>query len=116
MCEEFIAAKNRQNLFYSNWGRLREGEPHMRIARLIFVGSIAALAATAVPALAKNSNSPANANAQKIEDKPVAAGCHAYQQAPDGSWTPLPCQEAGPTSQATTQHRSVTRTPDEEAR
>jgi hypothetical protein len=31
----------------------------MRIAGLIFVGSIAALAATTVPALAKNSNSPA---------------------------------------------------------
>jgi hypothetical protein len=92
----------------------------MRITRLIFAGSIAALAAVTTPALAKNSNSnsnfPANANAQKIEDKQVAQGCHAYQQAPDGSWVPLPCQEAGPTSQALTPHKSVTRTPDEEAR
>lgn len=88
----------------------------MRIARLIFVGSIAALAVAAAPAPAKNSNSAANANAQKVEDTPVAQGCHAYQQAPDGSWTSLPCQEGGPTSQAPTPHKSGTRSPDEETR
>jgi hypothetical protein len=90
----------------------------MRIAGLIFAGSITALAVAAAPVLARNSthNSSANANAQKVEDTPVAQGCHAYQQAPDGSWTPLPCQEAGPTSQAPTQPKSVTRTPDEETR
>ncbi|MGB9115019.1 hypothetical protein [Bradyrhizobium sp.] len=79
----------------------------MRIAGLIFAGSIATLAAATTPALAKNSNSnsTANANAQKIDDQPVAQGCHAYQQAPDGSWVPLPCQEAGPTSQAPTPHK-----------
>ena len=90
----------------------------MRIAGLIFAGSIAALAAATAPAVAKNSNSysPANANAQKIDDQPLAQGCHAYQQAPDGSWVPLPCQEAGPTSQATTKPKSVTRTPVEETR
>jgi hypothetical protein len=75
----------------------------MRIARLIFVGSIAVLAVLATPALAKNSNSnPANANAQKVDDKPAAQGCHAYQMGPDGSWVELPCQEVGPTSQAPT--------------
>jgi hypothetical protein len=79
----------------------------MRIARLIFAGSIAVLAGLAAPAPAKNSNSPANANAQKIEDPPASTGCHAYQQAPDGSWTPLPCQEAGPTSQAPTHGKSA---------
>ena len=57
----------------------------MRIARLIFAGSIAALAVASAPALAKNSNSASNANAQKVEDTPVAQGCHAYQQAPDGT-------------------------------
>jgi hypothetical protein len=88
----------------------------MRIAGLIFAGTIAALAAATTPALAKNSNSPANANAEKVDDKLVAQGCHAYQQAPDGSWVPLPCQEAGPTSQASTPHKSSTRTPDEETR
>lgn len=88
----------------------------MRIAGLIFAGSIAALAVAAAPALAKNSTHNSNANAQKVEDTPVARGCHAYQQAPDGSWVQLPCQEAGPTSQAPTPHKSVTRTPDEETR
>lgn len=89
----------------------------MRIARMIFVGSIAALTVTTAPALAKNSNSNAsNTNAQKVEDKPASTGCHAYQQAPDGSWTPLPCQEAGPRAQVPTQHTSATRTPDEEIR
>jgi hypothetical protein len=89
----------------------------MRVARMIFVGSVAAFAVATAPLLAKNSNSSAsNANAQKVEDKPASTGCHAYQQAPDGSWTPLPCQEAGPTAQAPTQHTSATRTPDEETR
>lgn len=88
----------------------------MRIARLIFVGSIAALAVAAAPALAKNSNSAANANAQKVEDTPVAQGCHAYQQAPDGSWTALSCQEGGPSSQAPTHGKSATRAADEETR
>jgi hypothetical protein len=95
----------------------QHGEPPMRIARLIFVGSIAVLAVLATPALARNSNSnPSNANAQKVDDKPASQGCHAYQQAHDGSWVQLPCQEVGPTSQAPTQHKSATRIPDEEAR
>ena len=88
----------------------------MRIACLIFAGSIAALAGLTAPAPAKNSNSPANANAQKIEDTPVAQGCHAYQQAPGGSWTPLPCQEVGPTSQAGMPPKSAARHPDEDSR
>lgn len=88
----------------------------MRIAQLIFVGSIAVLAGLAAPALAKNSNSPANANAHKVDDKPASTGCHAYQQAPDGSWIELPCQEAGPTSQAAMPPRSEARYPDEDSR
>lgn len=88
----------------------------MRIARLIFVGSIIALAGLTAPALAKNSNSPVNADARKIEGTPAAQGCHAYQQAPDGSWTQLPCQEAGSTSQGSMPGKSVTRAPDEETR
>jgi hypothetical protein len=61
----------------------------MRIAELIFVGSLAALVLVAAPALAKNSEG------QKTEDKPASASCNAYQRAPDGSWTPLPCGEMG---------------------
>ena len=59
----------------------------MRIAKSIFVGSLAAL--VAAPALAKNSDG------QKTEDKPASTSCKAYQRAPDGSWTPLPCGETG---------------------
>ncbi|MGZ5874864.1 MAG: hypothetical protein ACXWKP_22410 [Bradyrhizobium sp.] len=90
----------------------------MRIARLIFVGSIAVLAAVTAPALARNSNlnSHANANAQRVEDKPAAQGCHAYQKAPDGSWVQLSCQEVGPTAQAPAHGKSATRIPDEETR
>jgi hypothetical protein len=66
----------------------REWGLNMRIAQLIVAGSVAALALTA-PALAKNSES------QKSEDKTTSTSCHAYQQAADGSWTALPCQEAG---------------------
>ena len=54
--------------------------------------------------------------AQKIEDKPAAQGCHAYQQAADGSWVELPCQEVGPPSQTPTRGKSATRAPDEETR
>jgi hypothetical protein len=89
----------------------------MRIARLISVGSIAVLTAL-TPALAKNSSSSSNAdaNAQKVEDNPAARGCHAYQKAADGSWVQLPCQEVGPTSQSSKPHKSATRSPDEGAR
>jgi len=59
----------------------------MRIAKSIFVGSLAAL--VAAPALAKSSDG------QKTEDKPASTSCKAYQRAPDGSWTPLPCGEIG---------------------
>ena len=88
----------------------------MQVARLIFAGSIAL--AAGLTALAKNANlnSHANAHAQKIEDKPAAQGCHAYQKAADGSWVELPCQEVGPTSQAPTHGKSATRAPNEETR
>ena len=90
----------------------------MRIFRLIFVGSVAVLAALTTPALAKNSvpNSHANASAQKVDEQPAAEGCHAYQKAPDGSWLQLSCQEVGPTAQAPIRGKSGTRAPDEETR
>ena len=86
----------------------------MRIASTIFVGSIAALAILTAPALAKD------ARAQKADDQSTSSTssssppCHAYQQAPDGSWTQLPCEEVGSGGQ--TQHRSSARKVDEEAR
>ena len=54
----------------------------MRIAKSIFVGSLAAL--VAAPALAKNSD---------VQKTVASISCQAYQKAPDGSWTPLPCGE-----------------------
>ena len=60
----------------------------MRIATMILAGSVAALVAAA-PARAKN------AEAHRTEDKSEASSCHAYQQAPDGSWAQLPCQAMG---------------------
>jgi len=67
----------------------------MRIAQVIFVGSAAALLMT-VPVSAKN------AQVQKTDDQSTSSSCHAYQQAADGSWEQLPCQEAGG---GETQHR-----------
>lgn len=64
----------------------------MRIARLTLIGSIAALALAAAPALGKDATPP-----QKTDDQPVSASCHSYQMAADGSWTVLPCHEAGQT-------------------
>lgn len=90
----------------------------MRVTGSIFAGSIAVLVALIMPALAKNSspNSHANANAQSVEDQPAARGCHAYQQAADGSWVQLPCQEVGPTAQPAAHGKSATRAPNEETR
>ena len=59
----------------------------MRKSAAILLGSITILAVLSEPVLAKSSG------AQKASDKPAASGCTAYEQAPDGSWKPLPCQE-----------------------
>ncbi len=72
----------------------------MRIATVLFAGSVAALAAMAAPVLAKNSD------AQKTDEKQTATSCNSYQQGPDGSWSKLPCAEVGSPGQ--TQHRSAT--------
>jgi hypothetical protein len=76
----------------------------MRITGMIFTGFVAALVMT-VPVLAKNAES------QKNDDKSAPASCHAYQQAADGSWTALPCQEFGDDH---TQHRSPSKGGEEE--
>jgi uncharacterized low-complexity protein len=80
----------------------------MRIARVIFLGSIATLAAVTAPAMAKNST------AQKSEDQSTSSPCHAYQQAADGSWTELPCKEAGSAGQ--TQHKPAVKGGEDEPR
>jgi hypothetical protein len=80
----------------------------MRFARMIFFASIAAVAVLTTPALAKNPD------AQKTGEKSTSSSCQAYQQAPDGSWKPLPCQEIGAGAQ--TQHKSATRSSAQETR
>jgi hypothetical protein len=82
----------------------------MRIAKSIFVGSMAALALLTAPALAKNSN------VQKTDDSPTSPSCHAYQQAADGSWTQLPCQEMGAPTGGQPKGKSATRNGPEQNR
>lgn len=87
----------------------------MRIANVIFVGSVAALAFFTAPALAKSST-------QKTDENPSSSFCHAYQQAADGSWAELPCRETGaagqpqPTTQPKTQPRWAAKGPEDEPR
>jgi hypothetical protein len=81
----------------------------MQIKNAIFVGSVAALIVMTAQALARNSD------AHKTDEKPTSSSCHAYQQATDGSWTQLPCQELG-TPTGTAQHKSATRNSDEGTR
>jgi hypothetical protein len=73
------------------WLRFRRGIL-MRIANLRLIGSMALLAVVVGPALAKNAAPP-----PKAEDQSVSASCHSYQMAADGSWSVLPCHEAGQT-------------------
>jgi hypothetical protein len=99
-------AKNRQNRC-PNSCRF-EMEERMRIAGSIIAGAVAALAALTIPVLAKDTGVP------KSEEKATSSSCHAYEQAPDGSWRPLPCEEVGPNGQ--TQHKGAARSREEEPR
>jgi len=74
----------------------------MRITHLVLAAAVATSAALTGPALARS------ADAQKGEDKQASSPtCSAYQQAPDGSWEPLPCKETGEHGQPQTQHKSA---------
>jgi hypothetical protein len=79
----------------------------MRTAGVIFVGSVAALVIMTAAAPARNSP-------QKNDERPASSSCHAYQQAPDGSWTERPCEEKG--SPVQTEHKPVSRGAEEEPR
>ncbi|MGL3109851.1 hypothetical protein [Bradyrhizobium sp. BR 1432] len=72
----------------------------MRSIHFVFAGAIAAATVLTAPVLAKNTD------AQKGEEKSTSSSCSAYQQAPDGSWEPLPCKETGERAQPQTQHRT----------
>ncbi len=81
----------------------------MRIARVLFAGSVAALAALATPVLAKHSEAP------KADEKPNSTSCNSYQQAPDGSWVQKPCAEVGAPGERA-QKSATTQGPGNEAR
>jgi len=83
----------------------------MRLGQAIFFGSAAALLTLAAPTLARNDS--ANSHAAKATEAPASSNCHAYQQAADGSWTQLPCQEMG--SKASAQSHSAATSGTEEA-
>jgi hypothetical protein len=80
----------------------------MRFKGLILAISLAALASLATPLLAKDTG------VQKSEEKATSSSCHAYEQAPDGSWRALPCAEIAPAGQ--TQHKGAVRNREEEPR
>jgi hypothetical protein len=84
----------------------------MRLGQAIFFGSAAALLTLAAPTLARNSST--NSPAAKATEAPASASCHAYQQAADGSWMQLPCQEMGFKPQA--HPRSAAKSASEETR
>ena len=80
----------------------------MRVSPMIFIGSLVAFAALTIPALAKDKG------AQRTDEKQTSAACHAYEQAPDGSWRALACEEVGGNGQ--TQHRGPARSREEDPR
>ena len=82
----------------------------MRLGQAIFFGAAAALLTLAAPTLARNSS--ANSHTAKATEAPASTSCQAYQQAPDGSWTQLPCQETG--SKASDQPHATAKSATEE--
>jgi len=78
----------------------------MRLGYALLLASTAGLLTLAAPTLARNSE------AQKASEQPASSSCHAYQQAADGSWAEVPCQEMGSSGQ--TQHKPAPRGTDEE--
>jgi hypothetical protein len=84
----------------------------MRIATVIFAGSVAALAHFATPALARNPET--QPDAQKADEQQSASPCRAYQKAADGSWQAMPCQEMG--APAETKRKSATGNSDQRTR
>jgi hypothetical protein len=101
------AAKNCHNPFYEIM-RFRERRASMRIKHAIFAGSIAALTSMTAPVLARH------ADATKPTEPSASSPCSARQQAADGTWTQVGCQELGSPEQAP--RKSATRSPDEKAR
>ena len=84
----------------------------MRLGQAIFFGATAGLLTLAAPTLARNSST--NSPTAKATEAPPAAICQAYQQAADGSWRQLPCQETS--SKTSAQPHSTAKSATEETR
>ena len=72
----------------------------MRMIHFVFAGTLAVATVLTGAVLAKNSDS------QKPDANSSSSSCSAYQQAPDGTWEPLPCKEAGDRAQPQTRRSS----------
>ena len=72
----------------------------MRSICFIFASAVAAATVLTAPVLARNSDT------QRSDAKFTSSPCSAYQQAPDGSWEPLPCKATGERGQPQTQNRT----------
>lgn len=79
----------------------------MRLARTTLV-VLLTFAALAAPAPAKTEK------AQKQTEETAPSNCHAYQQAADGNWVALPCDEDGATK--STHHRAAPKSDHDGAR
>lgn len=66
----------------------------MRLGQAIIFGSMAGLLTLAAPTLARNSGTNPHA-AKAVEATSASSPCRAYQQAADGTWMQLSCQEMG---------------------
>ena len=82
----------------------------MRITLALAVATLAAVTAMAGPVQARHAQS------QKTEESTTSSSCSAYQQAPDGSWTQLPCQESGGHGQPQTSHKPAAQGSEPESR
>ena len=80
----------------------------MRIKHAIFAGTMAALASSTAPALAKHSV------AKTVSEPAAPSTCSAEQKTADGTWARLPCEEVGSPQQKP--GRSAARSSDQETR
>ncbi len=85
----------------------------MRIKCAIFAGVVVALSALTMPALARHSETT-NTDAKAAAEPPASSSCSALQQAADGSWEKLPCQELGSPQQSP--HQSAARNSEQQTR
>jgi hypothetical protein len=105
-------AKKRQNPFEKIISSRKKESP-MRIKCAIFAGVVVTLASWTMPALARHSETT-NTDTNAAAEPPASSSCSALQQAADGSWEKLPCQELGSPQPAS--HKSAARNSEQQTR